>query len=211
MTTPIRVIVVDDHEIVRVGVRSLLDREHDINVIGTASSGERGLELIGSLHPDVAVLDYNLPGMSGVELCGEVVRRWPDIHVVILTTFLDDNVIRNSLDAGARAYVYKDVEGRDLKRAVRTVASGSPVIDGKAAARVMRMARTGSSRGPVALSPREVDVLRLVSRGMTNREIGDELGVTINTVKTCLNRALNKLGCHSRTQAAAVAAKRGLL
>jgi DNA-binding NarL/FixJ family response regulator len=211
MTRPIRVIVVDDHEIVRVGVRSLLDREHDINVIGTAATGERGLELIGSLQPDVAVLDYNLPGMSGVELCGEIVRRWPEVHVVILTTFLDDNVIRNSIDAGAKAYVYKDVEGRDLKRAVRSVAAGHPVIDGKAAARVLRLARTGSSRDPVALSPREVDVLRLVARGQMNAEIGRTLGISINTVKTCLNRALKKLGCHSRTHAAAVAAKRGLL
>jgi two-component system response regulator DevR len=211
MTRPIQVIVVDDHEIVRVGVRSLLDREHDINVIGTAGTGERGLELIGSLQPDVAVLDYNLPGMSGVELCGEIVRRWPKIHVVILTTFLDDNVIRNSIDAGAKAYVYKDVEGRDLKRAVRSVAAGHPVIDGKAAARVLRLARSGSSRDPVALSPREVDILRLVTRGLTNGEIGKTLGISINTVKTCLNRALKKLGCHSRAHAASVAAKRGLL
>ena len=211
MRRPIRVVVVDDHEIVRVGVRSLLDREHDINVIGTAPSGERGLELVGSLQPDVAVLEYNLPGMSGVELCGEIVRRWPDIHVVILTTFLDDNVIRNSIEAGAKAYVYKDVDGRDLKRAVRTVANGDPVIHGKAAARVLRLARTGSSSDPVALSSREVDILRLVARGLTNNGIGTELGISINTVKTCLERALAKLGCHSRTHAAAVAAKRGLL
>ena len=211
MKRAVRIVVVDDHEIVRVGVRSLLDREADINVIGTAPTGEKGLELIGTLQPDVAVLDYNLPGMSGVELCAEVVRRWPDIHVVMLTTFLDDAVIRNSLDAGAKAYVYKDVEGRDLKRAIRTVASGEAVIDNKAASRVMRWARGGSSRGPVPLSPREVDVLRQVVRGLTNREIAGELGVTINTVKTCLHRALRKLGCHSRTQAAAVAAKRGLL
>jgi len=208
---PVNVVVVDDHEIVRVGVRSLLDREADLNVIGTAPTGERGLELIGALQPDVAVLDYNLPGMSGVELCAEVVRRWPEIHVVMLTTFLDDVVIRNSLDAGAKAYVYKDVEGRDLKRAIRSVASGDAVIDDKAASRVMRWARAGSSREPRPLSPREVDVLRQVVRGLNNREIAGELGLSINTVKTCLTRALHKLGCHSRTQAAAVAAKRGLL
>src|SRR4029079_15017576 len=135
-------------------------------------SGERGLELMASLRPDVAVLDYNLPGMSGVEICAEIVRRWPETHVLILTTFLDDNVIRNSIEAGAKAYVYKDVEGRDLKRAVRSVAAGNPVIDGKAAARVMRLARSGSSRDPVALSARETDILRLVARGMTNNEIG---------------------------------------
>jgi len=211
MMRPLRVVVVDDHEIVRVGVRSLLDRESDLDVIGTAPTGETGLELIGTLQPDVAVLDYNLPGMTGVELCAEIVRRWPEIHVVMLTTFLDDVVIRNSLDAGAKAYVYKDVEGRDLKRAIRTVASGDAVIDDKAASRMMRWARAGSSRDPRPLSRREVDVLRQVVRGLNNRDIAAELGVSINTVKTCLTRALRKLGCHSRTQAAALAAKRGLL
>jgi DNA-binding NarL/FixJ family response regulator len=129
----------------------------------------------------------------------------------MLTTFLDDAVIRNSLDAGAKAYVYKDVEGRDLKRAIRTVANGEAVIHDKAAARVMQWARSGSSRDPVPLSRREVDVLRHVARGRTNGEIAAELDISINTVKTCLNRALRKLGCHSRTQAAALAAKRGLL
>jgi len=208
---PVRVVVVDDHEIVRAGVRSMLDGESDLNVIGTAPTGEKGLELIGALQPDVAVLDYQLPGMSGVELCAEVVRRWPEINVVMLTTFLDDVVIRNSFDAGAKAYVYKDVEGLDLKRAIRSVASSDAVIEDEAPPRSLRSSVNGSSREPRPLSPREVEILRYVVRGLNNRAIASELGLSINTIKTCLTRATRKLGCHSRTQAAAVAAKRGLL
>lgn len=206
MTRPVQVVVVDDHEIVRMGVQALLDREQDINVIGTAPDGEHGLELIEQLRPDVAVIDYSLPGMSGVEVCAQITTRWPDIHVVMLTTFLDDAVIRDSLDAGAKAYVYKDVEGRDLKRAIRKVASGEAVLDARVAGRIMRWTRTSSP-----LSNREVATLRLVARGLMNREIAEALDVSINTVKTYLSRAIHKMGCRSRTQAAAMAAKRGLL
>lgn len=206
---PMQVVVVDDHEVVRIGLRSLLDRERDINVVGTAETGERGLEVVEHLRPDVAVIDYNLPGMSGVELCAEIVNRWPDIRVVMLTTFLDDAVIRNSLDAGASAYVCKDVESRDLKRAIRQVSNGEAVLDPKVTGRVIGWAR--SHRYPAPLSKREVDVLRLVARGFSNREVGEELELSVNTVKTLLVRAMRKLGCHSRSQSVAVAAKRGLL
>lgn len=212
MKTPIQVIVIDDHEIVRIGLRSLLDHESDINVIGTAATGERGVALIERLQPDVAIVDYNLPGMSGVEVCAEVTTRWPNVRVVILTTFLDDAVVRNSLDAGAKAYVYKDVEGLALKRALRKVAKGDEVLDAKVADRVTRWAHAESARSAPPLSGREVDVLRLVARGLTNREVAKELGVSINTAKTCLSRAMHKLGATTgRAQAAALAAKRGLL
>lgn len=208
---PTQVVVIDDHEIIRVGLRSMLDRERDINVIGTAETGERGLELVEHLQPDVAVVDYNLPGMSGVELCAEIASRWPSIHVVMLTTFLDDAVIRNSLDAGARAYVCKDVEGRDLKRAIRNVTNGESVLDPKVTGRVIRWARARSSSHASPLSKREVDVLRLVARGFSNREVAEQLLVSVNTVKTCLSRAMRKLGCHNRSQSVALAARRGLL
>lgn len=208
---PTQVVVIDDHEIVRVGLRSMLDRERDINVIGTAGTGERGLELIEHLQPDVAVVDYNLPRMSGVELCAEIASRWPNVHVVMLTTFLDDAVIRNSLDAGARAYVCKDVEGRDLKRAIRNVTNGESVLDPKVTGRVIRWARARSSTHASPLSKREVDVLRLVARGFSNREAAEKLHVSVNTVKTCLSRAMRKLGCHNRSQSVALAAKQGLL
>jgi DNA-binding NarL/FixJ family response regulator len=207
----IEVVIVDDHELVRLGLRGLLDRERDINVVGTAPDGERGLELIERFRPSVAVIDYNLPGMSGVELCEEVVRSCSDCRVVILTTFLDDAVIRNSIDAGAKAFVYKDVEGRDLMRAIRKVANGESVLDTRVAGRVMRWARARPTSEAATLSKRELEVLRLVSLGYTNRNIAEELSLSINTVKTCMLRMLRKLGCHSRVQAVSLATKRGLL
>jgi DNA-binding NarL/FixJ family response regulator len=210
MSPPIQVVVVDDHEIVRLGLRAMLDREDDINVIGTAADGHQGLDVIGQLQPDVAVIDYSLPGMSGVELCGEVRKRWDDIRVVMLTTFLDEFVIRSSLLAGAQAYVYKDVEGLDLKRAIRTVANGQSVLDPNVTGFVIRWASSGAG-DLVSLSGREVDILRLVVRGRSNQQIADELHVSINTVKTCLGRVYRKLDCHNRSQAASLAASRGFL
>lgn len=210
MKRPVQVVVIDDHEIVRMGLRSILDREPDINVIGTAASGEDGLELVEEVCPDLAVIDYSMPGMSGAEVCWHLTRRFPQVNVVMLTTFLDDAVIRQSLEAGAKAYVYKDVEGAELKRAIRNVARGEAVLHPKVTERVMHWAQVKSTR-EAPLSPRETDVLRLVAKGGTNREIAAELNVSINTVKTCLSRALRKLGCSRRSQAASVAAKRGLL
>lgn len=209
---PVRVVVIDDHEIIRAGLSALLGRESDIHVVGMASTGEEGLDLIAELKPDVAVIDYSLPRMSGVEVCEEVVAQHPDTSVVVLTSFMHDEVILKSVEAGAQAYVYKDVEARELKRAIRAVAKGEAVLDPKVTARVLRWAhRRSVGYGDGALSLREIEVLRCVARGGTNKDIADEMHVSENTVKTYLRRALEKLDCHSRSEAAAMAAKRGLL
>lgn len=209
---PVRVVVIDDHEIVRAGLSALLGRESDIHVVGMASTGEEGLDLIGELQPDVAVVDYSLPRMSGVEVCEEVVQKHPNTSVVVLTSFMHDEVILKSVEAGAQAYVYKDVDAGDLKRAIRAVARGEAVLDPKVTARVLQWAhRRSVGYGDGALSLREIEVLRLVSRGGTNRSIAVDMGVSENTIKTYLRRALDKLDCHSRSEAAAVAARRGLL
>jgi two-component system response regulator DevR len=209
---PSRVIVVDDHEIVRAGLRALLERETDIHVVATAATGEEGLALIEDVQPDIAVVDYSLPGMSGVELCEEITARYPGVAVIMLTTFLDDEVILRAVEAGARAYVYKDVEASELKRAIRTVAKGEAVLDPKIAGRVLRWAhKRRYGGGPQTLSVRETEVLRLVAKGESNKEIAAHLALTENTVKTYLRRALEKLNCTSRSEAAAAAAKRGLL
>lgn len=209
---PVRVVVIDDHEIIRAGLSALLGRESDIHVVGMASTGEEGLDLIADLKPDVAVVDYSLPRMSGVEVCEEVVGRHPDTAVVVLTSFMHDEVVLKAVEAGARAYVYKDVEGRDLKRAIRAVAKGEAMLDPKVTARVLRWAhRRTVGYGDGALSLREIEVLRLVARGGTNRSIAEAMGVSENTIKTYLRRALEKLDCHSRSEAAAAAAQRGLL
>jgi DNA-binding NarL/FixJ family response regulator len=209
---PIRIVVVDDHEIVRVGITALLSREDEVQVVGAAATAEEGLALIREVEPDIAVVDYSLPGMSGVELCERVTVRFPKVAVILLTTFLDDDVIMRALEAGARAYVYKDVEAVDLKRAIRTVARGEAVLDPKIAGRVAAWAhRRRFSAHDEPLSLRETEVLRLVTRGASNKEIATELYISENTVKTYLKRVLTKLDCHSRSEAAAVASRRGLL
>lgn len=209
---PVRVVVIDDHEIVRAGLGALLGRESDIHVVGMAATGEEGLDLIADLKPDVAVIDYSLPRMTGVEVCEEVVGKHPDTSVVVLTSFMHDEVILKSVEAGARAYVYKDVEGRDLKRAIRAVAKGEAVLDPKVTARVLRWAhRRSVGYGDGALSMQEVEVLRHVTRGETNRAIAEAMCVSENTVKTYLRRLMEKLDCHSRSEAAAIASRRGLL
>lgn len=209
---PVRVVVVDDHEIVRAGLAAMLGREPDIHVVAVAATGEEGVELITELQPEVAVVDYSLPRMSGVEVCEQVTLRWPDIGVVMLTAFSHDDVILKSVEAGARAYVCKDIDGGELKRAIRAVAQGDAVLDPKVTGRVLRWAhRRNTGYGDDALSLREIEVLRLVAKGGTNKEIAQAMCVSENTVKTYLRRALEKLNCHSRSEAAATAAKRGLL
>lgn len=206
-----RVVVVDDHEIVRAGLRALLGREPDIDVVAMASNGEQALEVIALHQPEIAVVDYSLPGMTGVELCERIVVSHPDVSVILLTTYLEDSVIRGALEAGARAYVYKDIDALDLKRAIRAVARGEAVLDPKVAGRVARWAHQRRTAGGASLSVRETEVLRLVAKGRNNKEIGLVLGVSENTVRTYMRRLLAKLDCQSRTEAAALAARRGLL
>jgi DNA-binding NarL/FixJ family response regulator len=187
---------------------ALLEREPDITVVGEAADGETGLEAVGALQPDVAVVDHGLPGISGVEVCESVTRMHPGVAVVMLTTFLSDEVVRGALDAGARAYVCKDVVGADLKRAIRSVAAGNVVLDPQIAARVARWATRG---GAPALTGRECEVLRLVAHGARNHEIAQALSLSENTVRTYLRRMMAKLECHSRSELATVATRRGLL
>jgi NarL family two-component system response regulator LiaR len=204
-------VVVDDHEIARAGIRTLLGREHDIHIVGMAASGEDALGLIEEVHPDVVVVDYSLPSMSGVELCEEIAKRHPNIPVIMLTSFLEDEVVRRSLDAGAQAYIYKDAEGRELRKAVHAVAGGQSVLDSRIAGRVISWAQKESKRklptkGPI-LSKREIDVLRLIAKGDSDKEIADQLSLSINTVKTHVSRMLWKLECRTRAEAATLASK----
>jgi DNA-binding NarL/FixJ family response regulator len=209
----VRVVIVDDHEIVRAGLAALLNRERDIDIVATASSGEEAVRVIDEAVPDIAVVDYSLPGMTGVELCERITTTHPEVSVILLTTYLQDSVIRGALAAGAKAYVYKDIGGVDLKRAIRAVARGESVLDPKVAGRVARWAkgRRYTSDDEARLSQREIDVLRLVAKGLSNKDIGAEIGLTENTVRTYMRRSMAKLGCQSRTEAAALAARRGLL
>jgi DNA-binding NarL/FixJ family response regulator len=208
----VRVVVVDDHEIVRAGLTTLLSREPDIHLVGVAPDAEEGIDMIADVHPDVAVVDYSLPRMNGVELCEQIVARFPETAVVLLTTYLNDDVILRSVEAGAQAFVYKDVDATGLKKAIRAVTRGETILDPKVAGRVMLWAnRRKHGRREGGLSLQETEVLRHVTAGATNKQIADEMNVSENTIKTYLRRVMEKLDCHSRSEAAAIAAKRGLL
>ncbi|HEX2039597.1 MAG TPA: response regulator transcription factor [Acidimicrobiales bacterium] len=209
----VRVVVVDDHEIVRAGLSTLLSREPDIHLVGMAPDAEEGIEMIADVHPDVVVVDYSLPRMSGVELCEQIVSRFPETAVVVLTSYLSDEVILRSVQAGAQAFVYKDVDAAELKKAIRAVTRGETILDPKVAGRVVRWANTRGKRGrrEGGLSLQETEVLRHVTVGATNKAIAEAMSVSENTIKTYLRRIMEKLDCHSRSEAAAIAAKRGLL
>jgi DNA-binding NarL/FixJ family response regulator len=211
VTGPVRVVVVDDHEIVRAGLAALLGREPDIEVVALVGDGAQALRAVATLRPDVAVVDYRLPGMTGVEVCERLHAEHPAVAVIMLTTFLDDDVVRGALQAGARAYVYKDVDARELKTAIRAVARGEAVLDPKVAGRVAVWAQRRHDTRTTALSVRETEVLRLVARGAHNKDISAELHLSDNTVRTYLRRILTKLDCQSRVEAAALATQRGLL
>ena len=211
MGTPIGIVIVDDHPIVRAGLRTLLGRDPDIELLATAESAEEALRVIPQVNPSVAVVDYSLPGMTGVELCERITAEHPGVAVIMLTTYLDDSVIRGALEAGARAYVYKDADAAELKKAIRAVARGEAVLDPKVAGRVAAWVGQRRDTRAGALSERETQVLRLVAKGARNRDIAEALNLTDNTVRTYLRRILTKLGCQSRSEAAALAARRGLL
>lgn len=202
----------DDHAIVRAGLAALLSREQDIEVVGVVASGEELLDLLESVEPDVAVLDYQLPGKSGTEVCAIITERHPGVKVIVLSSYIDDRVVMGSFDAGASAYVYKDVDAAELKRAIREVASGKAVLDGHVTRRLLAWTqRRRKVPHGEWLSLREVEVLRHVAAGSSNQEIAVQLGISLNTVKTYLRRASEKLGCQSRAEAVATATKRGLL
>jgi len=205
---PIGVFVLDDHEIVRGGIRGLLEAEPDIRVIGEASTASAALASIPALHPDVAVLDVRLPDGDGVSVCREIRSRTPEIACLMLTGFSDDEALLDSIMAGAAGYVLKQVRGSDLVAAVRAVASGQSLLDLRAASELMARLRDQTRRDPMAgLSRRERMVLELIGEGLTNRQIGEQLLVSEKTVKNYVTTLFRKLGMEQRTQAAAYAAR----
>ena len=206
---PIKVFLLDDHEIVRRGVRELLEAEPGIVVIGEAGTAESALARIPALRPDVAVLDVRLPDGDGVSVCREIRSRLPDLACLMLTSFGDDEALFDAIMAGAAGYVLKQIRGIDLVGAVRTVASGASLLDPQAASRVMRRMRDQAERAdPLAgLTPQERRILELIGEGLTNRQIGERMFLAEKTVKNYVSALFAKLGMQRRTQAAAYAAK----
>jgi DNA-binding NarL/FixJ family response regulator len=206
---PIGVFVLDDHEIVRRGVRGLLEAEPDIRVIGEAGTASAALASILALRPDVAVLDVRLPDGNGVSVCREVRSRLPGVACLMFTAFSDDQALLDSTMAGAAGYVLKQVRGSDLAVAVRMAASGRSLLPTRAARQVMpRLQGASSKRGALArLTPRERSVLELIGEGLTNRQIGERLLIAEKTVKNYVSTLFRKLGLEQRTAAAAYAAR----
>jgi DNA-binding NarL/FixJ family response regulator len=206
---PIGVFVLDDQEIVRRGVRGLLEAEPDIRVIGEAGTASAALARIPALRPDVAVLDVRLPDGDGVSVCREVRSRAPEVACLMFTAFSDDQALLDSIMAGAAGYVLKQVRGSDLVGAVRIAASGQSLLDRRAASKLTARLRDASGkRDPLArLTPHERSVLQLIGEGLTNRQIGERLFIAEKTVKNYVSTLFRKLGLQQRTAAAAYAAR----
>jgi DNA-binding NarL/FixJ family response regulator len=206
---PIAVFLLDDHEIVRRGVRDMLEAEGDIKVTGEAGTAASALARIPALRPDVAVLDVRLPDGDGVTVCREIRSRMPEVACLMLTSFADDDALMDAVMAGAAGYVLKQIRGTDLVGAVRTVATGQSILDPRAASQLMARLRGQSAKAdPLAgLTPQEKRILELIGEGLTNRQIGERLFLAEKTVKNYISALFVKLGMERRTQAAAYAAR----
>lgn len=210
--SPLRVFLLDDHEVVRRGLHDLLDIESDLEVVGEASTAEQALARVPALRPDVAVLDVRLPDGDGVTVCRELRSRLPSLACLMLTSFDDEEALLDAIMAGAAGYLLKQVSGNDLVAAVRTVGSGQSMLDPGATTRLMARLRgeaeganTQQPEGLANLTDRERDILALVGEGLTNREIGKRLYLAEKTVKNHISRLLAKLGVERRVQAAVIA------
>jgi DNA-binding NarL/FixJ family response regulator len=205
----IRVFLLDDHEIVRRGVRDLLDTEPGITVIGEAGTASTALARIPALKPDVAVLDIRLPDGDGVTVCRDLRSKMPQLACLMLTSYSDDEALFDAIMAGAAGYVLKQIRGTDLVGAIRTIASGQSLLDPQAAATLMRRMRDhATTTDPLAgLTDQERRILALIGEGLTNRQIGDHLFLAEKTVKNYVSALFAKLGMQRRAQAAAYAAR----
>jgi DNA-binding NarL/FixJ family response regulator len=206
---PVRVLLVDDHPVVRAGLRGMLAAEDGIEVVGEAGSGAEAVATAAALTPDVVLMDLRMPGVDGVTATGRILAVNPSVRVVVLTTYETDADILRAVEAGASGYLLKDASPADLNRAVRAAVRGETVLAPSVAARLVSTVRRP---GPApTLSARELEVLRLVGKGLTNADIGRELFISEATVKTHLLRMFHKLGVSDRTAAVTTALARGFL
>lgn len=207
----IGVFLLDDHQVVREGLRHLLESAGDMEVVGEAGTGADAVEGIGRIRPRVAVLDVRLPDISGVEVCREVRSAHPDVACLMLTSFSDDDALFDAIMAGASGYVLKEVRGSDLVGDIRKVASGHSLLDPEVTERIMH--RLGNGRGDSPeekLTPQEQRILGLIAEGMTNRQIADQMYLSEKTVKNYVSSLLAKLGMSRRTEAAVYAIRQGV-
>jgi NarL family two-component system response regulator YdfI len=213
----IRILIADDHLVIREGLQLILGMEDDLQVVGEAANGETAVRLAGELQPDVVLMDLRMPGMGGLEAIEQILAQWPDMAIVILTTYNEDELMIRGLQAGARGFLLKDT-GRDaLFHTIRAAARGETLLQPEVIARIM--AHTGQAAQPTSskaveqtvLTERELEVLTAVARGDRNKEIALQLGVTERTIKAHLTNIYNKLGVDSRAAAVSVAMQQGIL
>jgi len=205
--TPIRIALVDDSHVVRLGLRALLSSEPTLSIVGEAGSAATAVEMVAQARPEVLLLDIRLPDGTGIEVCRKILQVSPDTRVLFLTSVIDDHLVNDAIRAGGRGYLLKEVGGDELVRAVHEVAAGRSVLDPAATARVMQMVRHGSTAAEdplTTLSPQERRVLELIAGGRTNKEVGVALGLTEKTVKNYLANVFAKLDVSRRSQAVAL-------
>jgi DNA-binding NarL/FixJ family response regulator len=204
-----RVFLLDDHEIVRRGLRELLEQEADLEIVGEAGTAEEAVSRIPPTRPDVALLDVRLPDGDGIEVCREVRSAHPEIRCLMLTSFADDEALFSAIMAGASGYLLKQVKGNDLVDAIRRVGNGESLLDPSMTARVLDRIRTGAEQEDelAALTEQERRVLDLIAEGLTNRQIAERMFLAEKTVKNYVSNLLAKLGMSRRSEAAAFAAR----
>ncbi len=206
---PIRILIADDHSVVRQGLKMFLALDPELEVIGEAENGAEAVRLAGELRPDVVLMDLLMPVMDGITAIENIRATLPDIEVLAVTSVLEDTAVIRAIRAGAIGYMLKDTQADELCRAIKAAAAGQVQLSPEAASRLLREVRAPES--PEALTDRETDVLRLLARGLANKEIAQGLSIGEKTVKTHVSHILSKLGVSSRTQAALYAARVGLV
>lgn len=209
----IKILIADDHPVVREGLLSMLSREPDFDVVGEAKDGVETVKKVKELKPDVVLMDLRMPEMDGVEAMRQIKTTMPDVKFIILTTFSDDEYIFSGIEAGARAYLLKDAPREELFKAIRAVYRGESLIQPVVASKLLDRFTELSRRAPSGeeLSERELEILQLVAKGAANKEISARLSISQSTVKTHISSIFQKLGVNDRTEAVTQALKRGLI
>ncbi len=207
----LRILLVDDHHVVRLGLRSLLEGEPDLAVVGEAGNASEALQMVRQLQPDIVLMDIRLPDKNGIEACREIKQQYPRIHVLMLTSYADDDMVTEAIVAGATGYVLKQLSTDELLKAVRTVGDGESILDAKVAKQVLNyVKRTQRQSSNVAfrdLSTREIQVLKLVAEGKSNTDIAKTLMLSTTTVRNHVSAILSKLGLSNRIEAATYAVR----
>lgn len=198
----IRIVIADDHAMVRAGLSQLLGSFEDLEVVGTASDGREALDVVGELRPDLVLMDLSMPLMDGIEATATLKQRYPETHVVVLTTFQEPRQVSAALSAGASGYLVKDVEPEVLVAGIRAAVQGGAPLSPSVAAGLLRGSSQMNMVSPASLTPRELEILQLIVDGHTNQQIARTLGISEKTVKTHCSRLFQRLGVTDRTQAA---------